>query len=104
MTSLKKIMSAALMFVATVASAQDITGYWKGNIAAGTSQLELCFDITKSGGEYKATLDVPQQAVFNLPVSSVSFDGMNLTISITQMNAEYSGQLVINSFMGKFSQ
>lgn len=104
MTSLKKIMSVALLFVATVASAQDITGYWKGNIAAGNSQLELCFDITKSGGEYKATLDVPQQAVFNLPVSSVSFDGMNLTISITQMNAEYSGQLVINSFMGKFSQ
>lgn len=100
----KLILLVTLLFAATISSAQDISGYWKGELTAGNQKLALAFQISKEGADYKSTMDVSQQGVFNLPLTSTTFDGVTLNISIAQMNAGYEGKFIMNSFIGKFTQ
>ncbi len=90
--------------MANLSIAQDITGYWKGTLNLGPTELELCFDIKETDGVLSATLDVPTQGAYDIPVTSISFEMMKLTIEIAPLNATFEGTFVLNNITGEFNQ
>lgn len=90
--------------MSAAAIAQNIDGYWKGAISTMGHSLELAFNIEGSEGAISATMDVPQQGAFNLPVSFISFKDMNLTIEIGSIGMKFKGIFMMNTIMGEFEQ
>ncbi len=90
--------------MANLSIAQDITGYWKGTLNLGPTELELCFDIKEADGVLSATLDVPAQGAYDIPVTSISFEMMKLTMEIAPLSATFEGTFVLNNITGEFTQ
>lgn len=96
---------ALLLMCCATGMAQDITGYWKGDLAVGNDTLSLYIDIAKTGnGGYTCKLDIPQQNVEGMPTDTVAVDGMSVAFGINKIGFEYNGMLVMNSILGNFSQ
>lgn len=95
---------ASLFLLTNLSIAQDIRGYWKGTLNLGPTELELCFDIKEENGMISATLDVPAQGAYDIPVTSISFEMMKLTMEIVPLNATYEGTFVLNNIVGEFTQ
>ena len=91
------------MFAAMQAQAQ-IEGYWKGQIDLGAQQLEMAFDIKAAENGYSATLDVPEQGAFDIPVDEISFQEGQLQLKMNTMGASYSGILKDSAIEGDFTQ
>lgn len=86
-------------------SAQDISGQWSGILKVPGGQLGLVLHITMANGGYSATLDSPNQGVKGIPVNSVEFNNSVLKLTMTSLNAEYTGTLgADNIFKGIFKQ
>lgn len=104
MKTMRLIFSSLFLLIGiTSLTAQNIEGYWKGTLNAAGTELVLGFDISATADGYTATLDVPQQSLYKMPVT-VTFDSLNLKIEMKQFNAIYEGMFVINSFAGKYTQ
>ncbi len=93
-----------LLFFVIGSSFAQIDGYWKGQIDLGGLQLELAFDIAPTENGYSATLDVPAQSAFNIPVDETIFQDNHLEMTMSAMGASYSGTLKDNVIEGEFSQ
>jgi pimeloyl-ACP methyl ester carboxylesterase len=98
------LISTILYMLTNISIAQDIRGYWKGTLSLGPTELELYFDIKEENGTISATLDVPAQGAYDIPVTSISFDMMKLTMEIAPLNATYEGTFVLNNIVGEFTQ
>ncbi len=98
------LISALFCMLANVSIAQDIKGYWKGTLNVGTTEIELCFDIKEVDATISATLDIPTQGAYGIPVTSISFETMKLTMDIAPLNAKYEGTFVLNNIVGEFTQ
>ncbi|GLU50805.1 alpha/beta hydrolase family protein [Dyadobacter frigoris] len=86
-------------------SAQDISGQWTGILKVPGAQLGLVLYVTKTNEGYSATLDSPNQGAKGIPVNSVEFNSSVLKLTMTSLNAEYSGTLgADNIFKGIFKQ
>ncbi|WP_159468728.1 S9 family peptidase [Dyadobacter sp. 3J3] len=86
-------------------SAQDISGQWSGILKVPGGQLGLVLHITMANGGYSATLDSPNQGANGIPVNSVEFNNSVLKLTMTSLNAEYTGTLgADNTFKGIFKQ
>ena len=92
-----------LLFVALQSQAQ-IEGYWKGQIDLGGQQLEMAFNIKAAENGYSATLDVPAQGAFDVPVDKTVFQDNHLQLTLSAMGASYSGELKGSIIEGEFSQ
>ena len=92
-----------LLFAVLQANAQ-IEGYWKGKIDLGVQKLEMAFDITSTENGYSATLDVPAQSAFDIPVDETMFQDNRLQMTMSTMDASYSGTLKANVIEGEFIQ
>jgi hypothetical protein len=90
-------------FVVQTANAQ-IEGYWKGKLSLGPQQLEMAFDIKATENGYSATLDVPAQGAFDMPVDETVFQDNRLQMTMSAMGASYSGALKEGIIEGEFSQ
>ena len=97
------ILTIVFAIVAMSANAQ-IEGYWKGKIDLGVQQLEMAFDITSTENGYSATLDVPAQGVFDMPVDETVFQDNRLQITLSALGASYSGVLKDKLIEGEFTQ
>ena len=93
-----------LLFCIIGTSFAQIEGYWKGQIDLGGQQLELAFDIMPSENGYSATLDVPAQGAFDIPVDETVFQDNRLEMTMSAMGASYSGTLKDGSVEGEFTQ
>ena len=82
----------------------QIEGYWKGEIDLGTLKLEMAFDIKAIENGYSATLDVPAQGAFDVPVDETSFQDGHLQLTMSAMDASYSGTLKDDVIEGEFTQ
>lgn len=84
----------------------DIEGNWIGTLNVSTVQLRIVFHIQKSGEEYSATLDSPDQGAKDIPTSKVSFDGKRLEIDVPVIKGTYAGRYYSDSsfFNGMWSQ
>ena len=76
-----------LLFFVIGSSFAQIDGYWKGKIDLGGLQLELAFDIAPAENGYSATLDVPAQSAFDIPVDETIFQDNRLQMTMTAMGA-----------------
>lgn len=92
-----------LLFVALQSQAQ-IEGYWKGQIDLGGQQLEMAFNIKAAENGYSATLDVPAQGAFDVPVDKTVFQDNHLQMTLSTMGASYSGTLKGEAIEGEFTQ
>ena len=92
-----------LLFVVLQSPAQ-IEGYWKGEIDLGTLKLEMAFNITAIENGFSATLDVPAQGAFDFPVDETIFQDRRLQLTMSSMDASYSGTLKEGAIEGEFTQ
>ena len=100
-----KITVLTIVFAFMVMSANaQIEGYWKGKLSLGTVELEMGFDIKAVESGYSATLDVPAQSAFDMPVDETTFQDNHLQMTMTAMGANYSGVLKNNIIEGEFMQ
>ncbi len=82
----------------------QIEGYWKGEIDLGTLKLEMAFDIKAIENGYSATLDVPAQGAFDVPVDETTFQEGQLQLTMMAMDANYSGTPKDGVIEGEFTQ
>lgn len=100
-----------ITFLATVAMlcsfilhARDIAGQWKGVLPVQGKQLNLVFNIEKTGTGYTATMDSPDQGAKGIPVTAVQFEHNTLVLHIANAGIEYTGTLDQDSIKGVFKQ
>ncbi|MBR4562477.1 MAG: alpha/beta hydrolase [Bacteroidales bacterium] len=82
----------------------QIEGYWKGQIDLGTLKLEMAFDIKAIENGYSATLDVPAQGTFDVPVDETTFQDGHLQLTMSVMDANYFGTPKDGVIEGGFTQ
>ncbi len=92
-----------LLFVVLQSHAQ-IEGYWKGQIDLGTLKLEMAFDIKAIENGFSATFDVPSQGGFDIHVDETTFQDGHLQLTMSAMDASYSGTLKEGVIEGEFTQ
>ncbi len=101
----KVILLLTATFLSTFMYSQDISGDWNGILKVQGTQLRLVFHITKTDSGYVSTMDSPDQKAFGIPVTSTKFENSTLTIEITNLKIEYSGQFSVdNNIVGTFKQ
>ena len=98
-----KTLITLLLFMVLQSQAQ-IEGYWKGQIDFGTMKLEMAFNITAIENGYSTTLDVPAQGAFDFPVDETTFLDGHLQLTMSSMDASYSGTLKDGAIEGEFTQ
>ena len=98
-----KTLISLLLFVVLQSQAQ-IEGYWKGEIDLGTLKLEMAFNINAIENGYSATLDVPAQGAFDYPVDETTFKDGHLQLTMSAMDASYSGTPKDGVIEGEFTQ
>ena len=100
---MKKHILILFLFAATQMQAQ-IEGYWEGQIDLGVQKLEMAFNIKAAENGYSATLDVPAQGAFDIPVDEIAFQEGQLQLQMNAMGASYSGILKDSAIEGNFTQ
>ncbi len=100
---MKKHILILFVFAAMQVQAQ-IEGYWEGQIDLGVQKLEMAFDIKAAENGYSATLDVPAQGAFDIPVDEITFQEGQLQLKMNAMDASYSGVLKDSAIEGNFTQ
>ncbi|MBR6931339.1 MAG: alpha/beta hydrolase [Bacteroidales bacterium] len=93
-----------LLLFAALQSQAQIEGYWKGQIDLGGQQLEMAFNIKAAENGYSATLDVPAQGAYDVPVDKTVFQDNHLQLTLSAMGASYSGTLKGEAIEGEFTQ
>jgi pimeloyl-ACP methyl ester carboxylesterase len=93
-----------LFLISTLQCQAQIEGYWKGEIDFGTLKLEMAFNIKAIENGYSATLDVPAQGAFDYPVDETTFKDGHLQLTMSAMDASYSGTLKDDVIEGEFTQ
>ena len=66
--------------------------------------MEMAFNIKAAENGYSATLDVPAQGAFDVPVDKTVFQDNHLQLTLSAMGASYSGELKGSIIEGEFSQ
>ena len=94
----------SLLFFVVLQSQAQIEGYWKGQIDLGTMKLEMAFNITAIENGYVTTLDVPAQGAFDFPVDETTFKDGHLQLTMSAMDASFSGTLKEGIMEGEFTQ
>ena len=100
---MKKHILILFLFAATQMQAQ-IEGYWEGQIDLGMQKLEMAFNIKAAENGYSATLDVPAQGAFDIPVDEITFQEGQLQLKMNAMDASYFGILKDSAIEGNFTQ
>ena len=93
-----------LLLFAALQSQAQIEGYWKGQIDLGGQQLEMAFNIKAAENGYSATLGVPAQGAYDVPVDETVFQDNHLQLTLSAMGANYSGTLKGEAIEGEFTQ
>ena len=66
--------------------------------------MEMAFNIKAAENGYSATLDVPAQGAFDVPVYKTVFQDNHLQMTLSAMGANYSGTLKGEAIEGEFTQ
>jgi uncharacterized protein len=84
---------------------QQYTGLWEGKLNFGV-ETRMIFNITlDSANRLTATLDVPDQGIKNIKVSSATMVNDSIRLEVAEVNAKFIGKLVSDSLIrGKFVQ
>lgn len=77
-----------------------LTGTWLGTISANGTSLRMVLKINiNDKGEYKGTLDSPDQKVKDIQIDSIAFGNGSLSFFITKVDGNYTGTLLRDSLL-----
>jgi pimeloyl-ACP methyl ester carboxylesterase len=91
---MKSLLISVLFVVCLIplATAQDITGDWKGALEAGGATLHLVLHVMKApDGTYSATLDSVDQGANGIPATSITLKDSQLRLDVTVVHGTYDG-------------
>jgi serine-type D-Ala-D-Ala carboxypeptidase/endopeptidase len=71
----------------------DIDGTWQGEIDTGQATLRMVFHIVNTEDGLMATLDVPDQNIKGVPVTSVTRNGSMLKLEMKALAGGYDGKI-----------
>lgn len=97
----KLFFTLALACIGVIASAQNISGSWNGELVAGLQKIPLVLNLATDG---TCTLDSPQQGAKDIPASVDFLSADSLKISVSSLNASYSARLKNGELKGTFTQ
>ncbi|TRW24678.1 alpha/beta hydrolase [Flavobacterium zepuense] len=101
---MNKLLTLALLFIATSLFAQDISGPWYGQLVFPGGKLRINLNITKTEAGYTATMDSPDQGANGIPVPTIAFEKNLLAFGIPQGGISFKGTLENDVIKGNFSQ
>jgi hypothetical protein len=85
------VFAAALLFAATLAPAQDISGGWHGSVeVTNDAPLRLALDIMNRN---TASIDSVDEGVTALPIDSIEVRGTMLKFWIKSIDGVYEGEI-----------
>jgi pimeloyl-ACP methyl ester carboxylesterase len=89
----------------SLAFSQSFVGDWYGTLDAMGQKLPLVVHLSDSSGQWKGTLDSPNQGAAGIPMTNVHVEGKTLRFSIDQLRASYEGTFKEDSGIeGTFKQ
>jgi pimeloyl-ACP methyl ester carboxylesterase len=71
----------------------DFVGTWKGKLKVGAQSLMLVLNIQSNAGVLSASIDSPDQGAKDIPVSSISVEGMKITVESTAIRAVFEATI-----------
>ncbi|MGH9702301.1 MAG: hypothetical protein ACRD4K_02905 [Candidatus Acidiferrales bacterium] len=91
---------------ATVARQTDIDGIWTGTLDLGQSKFRLVLHIARAGHGYACTMDSLDQGTTGIPATTLTREGLALTLGFKSLEATYDGKIDKNmmTIEGKWSQ
>ncbi len=92
MKRLMLCLVACVVFVGTIANAQDVTGSWQGTLKAG-KDLRTILIVSKDAGKLKASIYSIDQGSMELKASSVTLDGTTFKYAVDLIGGSYEGKL-----------
>ena len=98
------MQTIALILMASMVYAQDITGQWNGTLSIQGNQIRIIFHVKKTNSQYEVTLDSPDQNATGIKVTATEFRYPNVKFEISGLDAVYEGTLSDKSIVGKWSQ
>lgn len=103
---MRKIIMILFLLLSSLqmASAQEITGTWRGVLDTGTDKLRLVLHISGEEGDYSTTMDSPDQRLSGLPTTSTVFTDGIVTVVARDLNMTYKAELNGDRLSGNFRQ
>ena len=83
---------------------QDIAGNWEGTLNVENTPYKIVFHILSNEGQYKGTMDSPDQKVSGIPVSVVDFSYPKVRLEIKDIGMIYEGTIDKLSINGNWKQ
>ncbi|MFA7117099.1 MAG: alpha/beta fold hydrolase [Bacteroidales bacterium] len=103
---MKKIILTIIIFFFSILNinAQNITGWWKGDLNVMNQNLELYLHVLiDSDSNYVANLTIPEQSVIDLD-AQIKYDNPKLVLEISKYNILIEGVIINNSYMAQYHQ
>jgi pimeloyl-ACP methyl ester carboxylesterase len=75
------------------AQPSGIDGAWVGTLDTGSEKLRTIFHFTSTADGLTATVDSPDQDANGLPVTSVTRNGLSLTVEMKQLDGKFEGKI-----------
>ena len=89
----KSMLVFGLLVISLSIFAQDVTGTWNGLLVVPNGQLRIVFHISAADNGFTATMDSPDQGAYDIPVTSVTYEGEEVRITMTEIDLVYTGKL-----------
>ena len=91
--SLMITLVALMMSAAAYGASWNINGDWDGELHPGAVKLRLTFHIETIAGAVRGTMISVDQGNASIPISSVSCNGSDVTITVAKVGGTYHGAL-----------
>lgn len=97
---MKRLLAAAILFLATLAGADAQTGAWSGKLDVQGTKLSLVFHLD----DENPSVDSPDQGAKGIPIQIERKAAGKLLIRIPSLGASYEGNWMIKQIVGTFTQ
>ena len=97
---MKRLLAAAILFLATLAGADAQTGAWSGKLDVQGTKLSLVFHLD----DENPAVDSPDQGAKGIPIQIERKAAGKLLIRIPSLGASYEGNWMIKQIVGTFTQ
>jgi len=99
-TTMRRIVSLAILLLATAFVSSAQTGTWSGKLEVQGTRLSLVFHLD----DENPTFDSPDQSAKGIPVQVERANGGKITIRIPSIGASYEGLWLVKQIVGTFTQ
>lgn len=88
------ILSLCFTLSTILAQEKDLSGSWVGKLKLPNGiQLTIVFNLQKTGDEYSATLDSPDQGAKGIPCGKVKVENDSIGIDVPAIVGNYAGKI-----------